>query len=85
MNTYTRDQNKLDAEAAQRYDIEAGAMMMPEMSIKVATRRVELGDQHVALLKYLTSKVTAQDWHAVADAAMDLREIDAKIDELNRV
>lgn len=30
----------------------------------------------------LLSKVEAEDWHGVADAAMDLREIDAKLDVL---
>ncbi len=27
----------------------------------------------------LVSKVEAEDWHGVADAAMDLREIDAQL------
>lgn len=30
----------------------------------------------------LLSKAEAEDWHGVADAAMDLREIDAKLDVL---
>lgn len=28
----------------------------------------------------LLSKADAEDWHGVADAAMDLREIDAKLE-----
>jgi len=30
------------------------------------------------LIAYLTMKVAEQDWHGVADAAMDLRELDAE-------
>lgn len=30
------------------------------------------------LIAYLKMKVDAGDWHAVADAAMDLRELEAK-------
>jgi hypothetical protein len=39
----------------------------------------DLYAQHTALVAYLLSKVSAEDWHAVADAACDLREIDAKL------
>ena len=31
------------------------------------------------LIKYLMVKTLSEDWHAVADAAMDLRELDAKL------
>ena len=31
------------------------------------------------LTEYLILKVKVKDWHAVADAAMDIREIEAKI------
>lgn len=37
----------------------------------------ELSEQREQLIKYISSKIKAEDWHAVADAAMDLREIDA--------
>lgn len=30
------------------------------------------------MIQYLTLKVAEQDWHAVADAAMDLRDIEAE-------
>lgn len=36
-----------------------------------------LYDKKAALLHYLTEMVKSADWHAVADAAMDLREIEA--------
>lgn len=35
-----------------------------------------------ALIIYLYAKQQSEDWHAVADAAMDLREIDAKLSVL---
>ena len=31
------------------------------------------------MLEYLMLKVHQQDWHGVADAAMDLREIEVKM------
>jgi hypothetical protein len=42
----------------------------------------ELQEYKKQLIAYLLSKVKSGDWHAVADAAMDLREIDAKLDVL---
>ena len=30
------------------------------------------------LIQYLLVKVSLRDWHAVADAAMDIRELEAK-------
>jgi hypothetical protein len=35
--------------------------------------------QREALIAYLKMKIEYEDWHATADAAMDLREIDAKL------
>ena len=35
-------------------------------------------EHHAVLVAYLKSKVEIADWHAVADAAMDLRELEAK-------
>lgn len=32
-----------------------------------------------SLVNYMRSKVDQRDWHAVADAAMDIRELEAKI------
>lgn len=37
----------------------------------------DLLDQKKMLIQYLLKKVQAEDWHGVADAAMDLREIQA--------
>lgn len=33
---------------------------------------------HRILVEYLLAKVEIRDWHAVADAAMDLRELEAR-------
>ena len=43
----------------------------------------KLREQRQQLVAYLLSKVDAEDWHSCADAAMDLREIDAKLEVLN--
>lgn len=48
--------------------------MIPTIDALVASR--------ARLIEYLRMKIDAEDWHAVADAAMDLREIDAKLQVL---
>lgn len=45
----------------------------------------ELMEQRATLITYLGAKVKAEDWHAVADVAMDLREIDAQISLLKEL
>ena len=42
---------------------------------------MELPDKRALLIAYLKMKVDEEDWHGVADAAMDLREIDARLAE----
>lgn len=37
-------------------------------------------DPRQVLINYLRMKVDQRDWHAVADAAMDLRELEAQRD-----
>lgn len=39
----------------------------------------KLKSQKIVLISYLESKIHDEDWHAIADAAMDLREVDAKL------
>ena len=39
----------------------------------------DLREQKAALVAYLLAKVKMADWHAVQDAASDIREIDAKL------
>ncbi len=36
------------------------------------------------LVAYLKMKLDAEDWHAVQDAASDIRELDAQIEMLHR-
>ena len=38
-----------------------------------------LSEKRDRLIAYLQMKVEAQDWHAVADAACDLRELEVEI------
>ncbi len=38
-----------------------------------------LKEQKEQLVSYLKSKIIAEDWHAVGDAACDIREINAKL------
>lgn len=39
----------------------------------------DLREQRDQLVAYLLSKVKAGDWHAVQDAASDIRELDAML------
>lgn len=42
----------------------------------------KLAARRSRMITYLQLKVEEEDWHGVADAAMDLREIDAAIETL---
>lgn len=39
---------------------------------------LELTDQKSRMIDYLKLKLSQEDWHGVADAAMDIREIVSK-------
>jgi hypothetical protein len=43
-------------------------------------RMLSLLEQRRVLIAYLLSKVEAEDYHAVSDSAMDIREIDVRIE-----
>jgi hypothetical protein len=45
----------------------------------------KLETQKVGMIAYLRLKVDEEDWHGVADAAMDLREIEAKLELTNEL
>lgn len=51
----------------------------------VAEAKEKLIGRKSHLVAYLLSKFEAEDWHAVQDAASDIREIDAQLEclELN--
>jgi hypothetical protein len=40
---------------------------------------LQLKQQITSLVAYMRVKIDQADWHAVADAAMDIRELEAKI------
>jgi hypothetical protein len=48
-----------------------------------ASMRRRLLTKRDTLIQYLIMKVDEEDWHAVCDAGMDLREIDVKLETLN--
>lgn len=41
--------------------------------------------QREIFLEYMQVKIVQEDWHGVADIAMDLRELDAKYKSLSRI
>jgi hypothetical protein len=45
----------------------------------------KLEDEKLAMVSYLLLKVKKEDWHGVADAAMDIREIVSKLDVLKKL
>ncbi len=45
----------------------------------MSNHREEFREQKAQLIAYLLSKVKAGDFHAVQDAASDIRELDAKL------
>ncbi len=49
------------------------------------SRRDELTEQKAQLEAYLLSKFKAKDWHAVQDAASDIREIVAQLELLREL
>lgn len=52
------------------------------MTIAITTREDKVNaikKQITSLVDYMRVKIDQGDWHAVADAAMDIRELEAKI------
>lgn len=45
----------------------------------------ELIDDLERMVNYLHLKVQKRDWHGVADAAMDIREIEAKLELVRKL
>lgn len=46
-------------------------------------RQLELKTNRIIYINYLQMKLNEQDWHAVADAAMDLRELEKELNVLS--
>lgn len=53
------------------------------MPVTIEERIAELQAQKLALVAYLKSKLAAEDWHALQDAASDIREIVAALKVLD--
>lgn len=50
----------------------------------MSAREKELRNKINVMEIYLSMKVDERDWHGVADAAMDLRELEAALREVSR-
>jgi hypothetical protein len=49
-------------------------------------RTIEELEQHIqVLINYSQAKILQRDWHAVADAMMDIRELEAKKQVQNEI
>lgn len=49
-------------------------------------RTIEELESHIeVLIKYSQAKILQRDWHAVADAMMDIRELEAKKQVMNEI
>ena len=49
-------------------------------------RTIEELESHIeVLIKYSQAKILKRDWHAVADAMMDIRELEAKKQLMNEI
>lgn len=57
----------------------------PSMDPAMARLVLDLAQQREGLIIYLLGKVKVGDFHAVADAAMDIREIDAQLGVLTEL
>ena len=49
------------------------------MTTKVESKVKSLREELAMMEKYLLLKYAQRDWHGVADAAMDIREIEAQL------
>lgn len=49
----------------------------------VSERYIEIHTQKDLMITYLNMKIKQQDWHGVADAAMDLRDLEAELKGLD--
>lgn len=53
--------------------------MTQEERTLLAKEITDLRDERATIKRYLVAKTASEDWHAVSDAANDLRVIDTKI------
>ena len=57
-------------------EVRSGEVSVPDVAKQIITA---LEAAKADLIAYLRMKITVEDWHGVADAAMDLRELDAAL------
>jgi hypothetical protein len=55
------------------------------MFLNVTEEKTRLTREKQGMTEYLKLKLEQQDWHGVADAAMDIRELVAKLDLLEEL
>lgn len=53
--------------------------------MNIDTKIKECEETIKEMIEYLLLKVKVKDWHAVADAAMDIREIESRIRTLREL
>ena len=58
---------------------------MTNISCQIEKRLQKLATHRAVLLLYLNEKIKEEDFHAVSDAANDLRDIDAEVSALKMV
>lgn len=46
---------------------------------------LKIKEQKLHLVLYIQSKLAAEDWHAVSDAANDIRELEAQLEILENL
>lgn len=72
-----------DRPAEAPITVEYGSKEAPLLRSQLALQA--LAERKLTMTNYLHMKVQEQDWHGVADAAMDLRDIEAAVAVWNEV
>jgi hypothetical protein len=55
------------------------------MFLNLTEEKVRLTREKLGMTEYLKLKLEQEDWHGVVDAAMDIRELVAKLDLLEEL
>jgi len=53
--------------------------------VTIDEQRRQLETHVRTMVEYLRMKLEQRDWHGVADAAMDIRELEARLDSLRKL
>jgi len=68
----------VDAVQSAAMGVEQYERVWQERQTKLGLHLQDLEHQREVLVSYLKVKMHTEDWHGVADVAMDLRELDAE-------